>query len=163
MLKDQMKIGNFPDMVNENAARLVAVFVFTLSTLGILLESNIPAFILLYGFFARVLYGPKYEPIALFTLHVICPFLKLADKKVFGPPKRFAQFIGLIFTIAGLIFFHFGEMFYFILTFSILSVFAFLEGALGFCAGCYVFSLLIRWNLVPASICEKCSKIDYTI
>ena len=158
-----MKIGNFPEMVNENAARIVAFFVVVLSIISILTESSIPALVLLYGFFARVMYGPKFEPIALLSLHVIIPYLKLPVKLVFGPPKRFAQLIGLIFSITGLTFFYFEELFLFILTFGILSLFAFLECALGFCAGCFIFQYLIKWKLLPESVCEKCSNLDYNI
>ncbi len=158
-----MKIGNFPELVNETAARIVALFVVFFSILSILLESPVPAFVLMYGFFARVMYGPKFEPIALFAIHVIVPSLHLPTKQVFGPPKRFAQLIGLIFTTAGLTFFYFGENFLFILTFGILSIFALLESTLGFCAGCFVFQYLIKWKILPESVCEKCSNIDYNI
>ena len=39
---------------------------------------------------------------------------------------------------------------------NVLVLFAGLETALGFCAGCFVFGYFIRWGLVPATICAEC-------
>ena len=41
-----------------------------------------------------------------------------------------------------------------------LTVFAALESILGFCAGCFVFNYLIRWGLIPQSVCEACVNFD---
>ncbi|MCK6381267.1 MAG: DUF4395 domain-containing protein [Leptospiraceae bacterium] len=158
-----MKIGNFPELINESAAKIIALSVVIFSVLSILTQSSIPAFFLLYGFFARVLYGPKFDLMSILALKFIIPTLNLPSKMAFGPPKRFAQLIGLIFTIVGILFFYIGEEFLFILTFGILSIFAFLELALGFCAGCFMFSYLVKWKLLPESVCEKCSNINFDI
>jgi Domain of unknown function (DUF4395) len=158
-----IKIGNFPEVVNENAARIVAFFVLVLSILAMLTNSIALTFLLLYGFFARYLYGPKFDPIARITLHLIIPAFKIKNKPVPGIPKRFAQFIGFMFSLIAIILLLFEYTFEFKITLSILSFFAFLESILGFCAGCYVFGYLMKWGFVPEEICERCSNISYHI
>jgi hypothetical protein len=43
---------------------------------------------------------------------------------------------------------------------GILLVFATLESAFGFCAGCYAFGLLMRAGLVPEETCAACNDIS---
>ena len=39
---------------------------------------------------------------------------------------------------------------------AVLTIFASLEAFVGFCAGCFAFSQMIRFGLVPESICREC-------
>ena len=41
-----------------------------------------------------------------------------------------------------------------------LAGFAFLEAAVGFCAGCWVFRALMRTSLVAGTTCEACNDIN---
>jgi hypothetical protein len=43
----------------------------------------------------------------------------------------------------------------------ILSLFAFLESALGYCFGCKIFKTLIHLGLIPESTCELCANYNY--
>ncbi len=158
-----IKFGNFPEIVNENTARIVAFFVLILSLTAIYTNSILLVFILLYGFTARVIYGPKFEPFARLTIHVIIPFLKIGNKPTPGIPKRFAQFIGFLFSLTALSLLLLGYSFEFQVTLSILAFFAFLESVFGFCAGCFVFGYLMKWGIVPEEVCERCSNISYHI
>ncbi len=158
-----IKIGNFPEVVNENAARVVAFFVLVLSVAAIYTSSVPLVLLLLYGFTARVLYGPKFEPFARLTIHIIIPFFKMNNKPTPGIPKRFAQFIGFLFSLTAIILLLLGYTFEFQVTLSILAFFAFLESFLGFCAGCFVFGYLMKWGIVPEEVCERCSNISYHI
>ncbi|HMV41662.1 MAG TPA: DUF4395 domain-containing protein [Leptospiraceae bacterium] len=158
-----IKIGNFPEIVNENAARIVALFVVIISLSAIYFESIFLASLLFYGFTARVLYGPKFEPFARLTLDIIIPFLKIGNKPTPGIPKRFAQFIGFLFSLTALILLLSQNIFEFKITLGILSFFAFLESFFGFCAGCFIFSYLMKWGFVPNDVCERCSNINYHI
>ena len=77
------------------------------------------------------------------------------------PAKRFAQTVGLacsldrpaLHFVAGLSVAAGAVL-------AILTVFAALESFLGFCAGCFVFNYLIRWGLIPQSVCEACVNFD---
>ena len=158
---------SFPELINEPAARLVASGVLLMSLLSICLislEANFAWIVLLimtYGFLARVSSGPKISPLALLVTKVLVPKFNTDEKLVPGPPKRFAQSIGLIFStsifILWLINFH--SVCIFLL--SILSIFAFLESVLGYCFACKVFKILISVGLIPEEVCERCAVYEY--
>ena len=158
---------SFPELINEPAARLVASGVLLMSLLSICLislEANFAWIVLLimtYGFLARVSSGPKISPLALLVTKVLVPKFNMDEKLVPGPPKRFAQSIGLIFStsifILWLINFHVVSIF----LLSILSIFAFLESALGYCFACKVFKILISVGLIPEEVCERCAVYEY--
>ena len=152
---------SFPDPVNDYAARFVAAMVVIL-TLSFLVTANIWVLIfILYGFLARVLTGPTLSPIGLIATKILVPLFGNPEKLVPGPPKRFAQAIGLVFSAAALIALLFSEISATRFLMGILGFFASLEAFVGFCTGCYVFGWLIRFRLIPESVCESC-KIDYS-
>ena len=154
-------IFSFPHPVNEFAARLVAGMVVLL-ILTILLTGYTPLlWILFYGFSARVLTGPTLSPMGLLATKVIIPILGNPNKPVPGPPKRFAQFIGFILSSLSLLaeFVLLSSNLAYILI-IIIAVFAILESVVGFCAGCFVFSQLMKIGVIPASTCEKCNNIN---
>ncbi len=152
---------SFPDPVNDYAARFVAAMVVIL-TLSFLVTANIWVLIfILYGFLARVLTGPTLSPIGLIATKILVPLFGNPEKLVPGPPKRFAQAIGLVFSAAALITLLFSEISATRYLIGILGFFASLEAFVGFCTGCYVFGWLIRFRLIPESVCESC-KIDYS-
>ena len=158
---------SFTELINEVAARLVAIGVLVLSSvvLFLLIDKNnyvlIFLSILIYGFLARVSSGPKISPLALFVTKLIVPRLNFKEKLVPGPPKRFAQGIGLIFSLFTAITFVVNLNSISILLISILILFAALEAFIGFCAGCKVFKLLMNIGLIPNDVCEKCSNYKF--
>ena len=158
---------SFPELINEVAARLVAIGVLLLSSvvLFLLIDKNnyvlIFLSILIYGFLARVSSGPKISPLALFVTKLIVPRLNFKEKLVPGPPKRFAQGIGLIFSLFTAITFVVNLNSISIILISILILFAALEAFIGFCAGCKVFKLLMNIGLIPNDVCEKCSNYQF--
>jgi CHASE2 domain-containing sensor protein len=76
-----------------------------------------------------------------------------------GPPKRFAQSIGLAFTaIASLVSLTVGwDIARWILL--PLVVAASLEAFAGYCLGCAIFAQLMKWDLIPESVCADCADI----
>ena len=152
---------SFPNPVNEYAARTVAFMVLVLSIMTLILNSPWLAAILFYGFLARVLTGPKLSPMGLLSTKIIVPYFVKKEKLVPGPPKRFAQLIGLIFSTAifvSIAIYQINILANILLI--ILSIFAFLESILGFCAGCLMFKYLMKFKLIPNSICEACNNIQ---
>ena len=158
---------SFPELINEVAARLVAIGVLALSSvvLYLLIDNNnyvlIFLSILIYGFLARVSSGPKISPLALFVTKLLVPRLNFKEKLVPGPPKRFAQGIGLIFSLSTAITFLINLNSISIILISTLILFAALEAFIGFCAGCKVFKLLMNIGLIPNDVCEKCSNYKF--
>ncbi|WP_078128989.1 DUF4395 domain-containing protein [Leptospira alexanderi] len=157
-----IQVGKFPDSVNEYAARSVAGLVFLLTIVTLLTQSIWLNLALLYGFTARVLYGPKFSLFAKLAIHGIVPLLKLGNKTVAGPPKRFAQGVGFLFSLTSLILLIQGQILAFQITLGILVFFAALESFVGFCAGCFVFGYLMQWGIIPQEICERCNRLTFT-
>ena len=117
--------------------------------------------VLLYGFTARVLTGPTLSPMGLIATKIIVPVLGNPNKPVAGPPKRFAQLIGFLLSLLAIIAeFVFSSTNIAYLLISVIGIFAALESILGFCAGCYVFAILMKYGLIPESTCEKCNNIN---
>lgn len=153
------ELVSFPNPVNEYAARVVAsgVAVLALLTLATGWLWLLP--LLAVGFAARVLSGPRFSLLGRLATGVIAPRLGPA-KLVPGPPKRFAQAIGLLLTtvaaVAGLVFAAPGVA---LSLTAVLLIFASLESVLGFCAGCWLFAQLMKAGIVPADTCAACSDI----
>ena len=148
---------SFPNPVNEVAARMVAAMVLALTLATILTGSPWLAVALAYGFLARVLTGPTLSPMGLLATRVLAPRSRITPRLVPGPPKRFAQSIGLVFSMTALVLiFAVGSMPAAVGVLAVLAVFASLEAFAGFCAGCFVFNHLMRWGVIPESVCEEC-------
>jgi hypothetical protein len=149
----------FPNPVNEKAARVVAGVVAITSIVALATGWRWLLAPLAYGFIARVLTGPTLSPLGRFATKVAAPRLG-APTYVSGPPKRFAQGIGAVFTTAGAIFtLGFGWAGAADMILAIMAVFATLESVFAFCVGCKVFGLLMRAGLVPEEICAECADI----
>jgi len=150
---------SFPNPVNEVSARLVAggVLVMCLVTIGLNLKWATA--VIACGFIARVLTGPSLSPLGHLMTRVVTPRLHVAARPVAGPPKRFAQGIGVAFSAAALILTILGYWGAAQIVLGLLSAAAFLESALGICLGCRAFAILMRAGVVPEEVCEKCNNI----
>jgi hypothetical protein len=154
------KIFGFPNPVNETSARIVATGVVAMSLLFVITQSGWVLVPLTYGFVARVLTGPTLSPLGRIATQVITPRIRRDHKMVPGPPKRFAQTIGAVFTITASVLWLFGAHTAATVVIVMLIAAAALEAFLGFCLGCVIFAQLMRWNVIPQSVCEECSNIS---
>jgi len=77
-----------------------------LSAVALALQQPWLAIVLAIGFLLRVISGPKLSPLALLASRVIVPRLPWPPRMVAGPPKRFAQTIGLAFSLAAALLFY---------------------------------------------------------
>jgi hypothetical protein len=153
-------VFSFPDPVNEVTARTVAAGVVGLGAATLATGSPVLRVLLAYGFLARVLTGPTLSPLGQLATRVVTPRLGLARRPVPGPPKRFAQGIGVAFSASSAILaIGFGETLAADVVLGALIVAATLESALGLCLGCRAFALAMRAGLVPEGVCERCSDI----
>jgi hypothetical protein len=151
---------SFPNPVNEVSARLVAAGVVLMSAATLAFDQPWLLVVIAYGFFARVLTGPSLSPLGQLVTRVITPRIRLAERPVAGPPKRFAQGMGFAMsTAAAVLALGFGyRTAAFVIT-GLIIVAATLESGFGFCIGCRVFALLMRLGVVPAEVCERCNSI----
>jgi hypothetical protein len=155
---------SFPHPVNEYAARSVASMVFALALVTIFADVRWLTFVLAYGFLARVLTGPKASPMGQLATRVVAPKILRRFRAVAGPPKQFAQAVGLIFSITSIVLIYgFGLVGAAYVVLGVLVLFAGLEAFVGFCMGCFVFGYLMRWGIVPAEVCERCNDITLGI
>lgn len=153
-------VFTFPNPVNEVAARTVAAGVVVMALATIFTGEHFFVLFLLYGFMARTASGPRFSPLGQLATKFIVPKLNIEPKMVAGPPKRFAQSIGFIFSVAATTaFFVAGSPLIGNTILAILALFALLESALAFCAGCKIFSILIKLGIVPEAVCLECSDI----
>ena len=157
------KVFAFPNPVNETAARVVAGGVVVLSAAGLGLAAAGYGWLLVVialGFWARVLTGPTLSPLGQMATRLVAPRLGPL-RFVAGPPKRFAQGIGVAFSsTAVVLWFAFGEHAAASIVLAMLLAAAFLESAFGYCLGCRIFGLLMRAGWIPDEVCEACNDVS---
>jgi hypothetical protein len=146
--------------VNDAAARTVALGVFSMCVLALATGWAWILIPLTYGFLARVATGPTLSPLGQFATRVSGPRIVAWQKFVPGPPKRFAQGIGAVLTVAATVtWLSVGwSDARWILILPIIG--ATLEGFFGYCIGCTIFGWLIRAGVVPESICAECGDLS---
>jgi hypothetical protein len=153
-------VFSFPDPVDEVSARLVAGGVLLLSALALATGWDWLVGLIALGFIARVLSGPTLSPLGQLMTRVVRPRLRIAPRYVAGPPKRFAQAIGAVFTTtAAVLALGFGERLVVQLLLACMIVAATLESVFAICLGCKAFAVLMRLGLVPDEVCERCNAL----
>lgn len=161
MARELRSVFGFPHPVNESAARVVAGGVFVMSGAAIGFRQPWLLVPLAYGFWARVLTGPRLSPLGQLSTRVIAPRLSASPPMAAGPPKRFAQGIGLVFSTTALIlWFGFGAGTATWIVVGLLAAGALAESAFGFCFGCRIFGLLMKLGLIPVEVCAACADIS---
>lgn len=146
------QLFRFPDPVNETAARVVAVGVVAQGLIFLAVGEGWLLVPLVYGFLARVVTGPTLSPLGQVATRVVTPRLAVRHRFVPGPPKRFAQAIGLAFSgcaaaawIAGV------PVAAYVLIGGLVAA-ATLEAAFAVCLGCIAYRFL--WE------CDDCNDIS---
>jgi hypothetical protein len=146
----------FPHPVNETATRITATGVFVLAALALGLQQRWLLVPLAYGFVARVVAGPRISPLA----RVAVALGRRRPRYTAGPPKRFAQACGAVFSCSALGLAFAGQATAAWALVGVLIVFASLEAFAGICVGCKVFALGMRLGVVPAETCERCANLQ---
>jgi hypothetical protein len=158
---DVRTLFRFPDPVNETSARLVAAGVVAQALVFLLVREAWVLVPLTYGFLARVATGPTLSPLGQFVTRVVTPrvesILRRRDpgfrsRQVPGPPKRFAQAIGLGFTAGAAVAWVAGAPSVALVLVAMLAVAATLEAAFALCLGCIAYSAI--WG------CADCDDIS---
>ncbi len=154
-------LTSFPNPVNETSARLVAAGVVAQAIVFLVVREWWVLVPLTYGFLARVATGPTLSPLGQFVTRVATPSVEtqLRDRnpsfhsrQVPGPPKRFAQAIGLAFTATASVAWAFGATGVAVVLIAMLAVAATLEAAFAVCLGCIAYSAI--WG------CADCDDIS---
>ena len=150
----------FPHPVNETSARIVAFGALLMSATFAATAAAWILIPLMYGFAARVLTGPALSPLGLLSTKIITPRLQIQHRFVAGPPKRFAQFVGLLFSASASVLWLLDFTTASRVVAAMLAAAAFLEAVFAVCLGCIMFGWMIRWGVIPERVCEQCSNLD---
>jgi hypothetical protein len=154
------KVFGFPNPVNETSARIVAAGAVLMSVAFVVTAQAWILIPLTYGFVARVLTGPFLSPLGRLSTQVITPRLSFQHKLVAGQPKRFAQGIGAAFTLTASVLWILDQPTASRVVVAMLAAAASLEAFVGFCLGCAIFARLMKWGVIPASVCQECNDIS---
>ena len=150
---------DFPNPVNDVAARTVATGVVAMALAAIVFDQPWLTIPLAFGFVARVASGPRFSPLGQFATRVVAPRLASRARFVPGPPKRFAQAMGAAFTLTALGLWLAGQVTAAFVVLALLLIPATLEAVAGYCVGCVLFAAGMRRGWVPETVCEECNDI----
>ena len=157
-----MWVFSFPNPVNEYAARTVAAGVLVMAVAAIAFRQPWILVPLAYGFWARVLTGPKLSPLGQLATRVIAPRLPWAPEDWCpgppsasprpwawpSPPPPWCCGSGSISPPPP------GWWW------RCWPLAALLESAFAICLGCIVFGYLMKVGVIPEEVCEACVDIS---
>jgi hypothetical protein len=101
---------------------------------------------LLIDFLTRMMVGSSLSVLGMVGTLISSPFQPQFRP---GPPKQFASFCGVCFSLVATCCYFTGNEVYGAIVLGGLAVAAGMEGFLDFCLGCVFFALGIRFNLIP--------------
>lgn len=154
-------MSRFPRVVDDVSVRLIAAVVLVLTTLALASGAWWVYLVLLADFALRAGIGPQVSPIALTVTRWVRPRVPAATRPTAGPPKRFAATIGLVMSGAIVALWVTGAAYPLMVGLGVVMVvFPALESLFGICAGCLMFSALMRLGLVPEEVCLECADIS---
>ena len=161
MATARSRFFSFPNPVNEVSARLVAGGVVLMCLAAIVFNQPWITAVIAYGFLARVLAGPTLSPLGQVVTRVVTPRLHVEPRLVPGTPKRFAQGMGAVMSIAACVLaLVFGLRLEAYLVLALLIVAATLESVFAICLGCKIFARLMQVGIVPESVCQECADMS---
>jgi hypothetical protein len=144
------QVGGTTDQVDVRGPRFAAwiTTAVLLAVLAISAVSPVVATALLAAqgivFALGALYGPRRHPYGLIFSRLVAPRLDPVTEREPAPPLRFAQFVGLVFALAGLAGFALGAPLIGIIATAFALAAAFLNAAFGICLGCQLYPLVHR-------------------
>lgn len=113
--------------------------------------------LLFLGFLLRVLAGPRFDPFGQLSVHWLAQKVFGDPVMTAGPPKRFAQGMGVAFSGISLFLRAAGLTVAADIVLVMLVVAASLEGFAGYCLGCKIFSWLQDRGIINADIPADCA------
>ena len=95
--------------------------------------------------------GPRQHPYGLLFQRLVAPRLGPVTEKEPVPPLKFAQLVGFVFAVAGVIGFGAGVPLLGLVATGFALVAAFLNAAFGICLGCQLYPLITRFRRTPTA------------
>ncbi|OBG30243.1 DUF4395 domain-containing protein [Mycobacterium sp. 852002-51057_SCH5723018] len=94
--------------------------------------------------------GPRRHPYGRLFASLVAPRLGPVTEREPVAPLKFAQLVGLIFAVVGVIGFAAGAAVVGVIATALALVAAFLNAAFGICLGCQLYPLIARFRSTPA-------------
>lgn len=147
--------GAAPDQVDVRGPRFAA-WVTTVVLIAVLLVSavspvaaagvlGIQAVVFAVGAWR----GPRQHPYGLIFRALVAPRLGPVTEKEPAPPLKFAQLVGFVFAVVGVVGFAAGIPLLGLIATGFALVAAFLNAAFGICLGCQIYPLVARLRPTP--------------
>ncbi|ORB73695.1 DUF4395 domain-containing protein [Mycobacterium scrofulaceum] len=141
-----------PDTVDVRGPRFAAwvTTAVLVSTLAVSVASA-PAAAIVLGvqaviFAVGAVGGPRKHPYGRVFARVVAPRLSPVQEREPVAPLKFAQLVGLIFALAGVVGFAAGAFLVGVIATGAALVAAFLNAAFGICLGCQLYPLVARFR-----------------
>lgn len=131
------------ERVNENVVRTVALEVLMLAIISLSAANYIISGILAADFAIRAFTKGDFSVLRFIALQ-INKILQLKIVPIGAAPKKFAAGVGFVFALSISVFQYLQMPYAAYSIGAILLICAFLEGVLGFCVGCVVYTLAVR-------------------
>ncbi|KMO67863.1 MAG: DUF4395 domain-containing protein [Mycolicibacterium rufum] len=90
--------------------------------------------------------GPRRHPYGLVFASMVAPRLGPVTEREPVPPLKFAQLVGFVFAVLGVVGFAAGPLVLGLVATGFALVAAFLNAAFGICLGCRLYPLFLRLN-----------------
>ena len=94
------------------------------------------------------IFGPQKSPYGWIFKTLVKPRLKKVGELENVKPPQFAQFVGFLFGVAGIIGFLIGSTPLFLIATAFALAAAFLNSVFNFCLGCEMYLLLVKARLI---------------
>ena len=94
--------------------------------------------------------GPRQHPYGLIFQRLVAPRVGPVTEKEPAPPLKFAQLVGFVFAVVGVIGFATGVLLLGMIATGFALVAAFLNAAFGICLGCQLYPLVARYRRAPS-------------
>ena len=130
------------ERVDNNVTRIIAVIVLVLAITGVLLHNYYVYLFLTYDFTTRTFFKGNGSVLKWVGRQTV-KFLSINPKPINAAPRKFAAGLGLIFSITIALLILLNHTIPYFVVGGILVVCAFMESVLGFCLGCYVYSIFV--------------------
>jgi hypothetical protein len=128
------------------AAIVVTLFASAVSNVAAAVILGLQAVVFAIG----ALGGPRRHPYGQIFATLIAPRLGPVTDREPVPPLKFAQFVGLLFAVAGAVGFALGWTTLGLTATAFALIAAFLNAAFGICLGCQLYPLVARLRRAPA-------------
>ena len=144
-----------PDQVDVRGPRFAAwvTTVVIVATLVVSAASYVGAAVILglqaVVFAVGAWHGPRQHPYGLIFQRVVAPRLGPVTEKEPVPPLKFAQLVGFVFAVVGVIGFAAGVPLLGPVATGFALVAAFLNAAFGICLGCQIYPFAARFRRAP--------------